>query len=36
MYARGLSVRDIERTFTNSRGECLLSKSAVSQLSEQL
>ncbi|HVX91534.1 MAG TPA: hypothetical protein VHC20_08065, partial [Candidatus Paceibacterota bacterium] len=26
MYARGLSVRDIERTFTDRRGECLLSK----------
>lgn len=36
MYARGLSVRDIERTFTDSRGECLLSKSAVSALSERL
>ena len=36
MYARGLSVRDIERTFTDRRGECLLSKSAVSELSERL
>jgi transposase-like protein len=36
MYARGLSVRDIERAFTDSGGECVLSKSAVSQLSERL
>lgn len=36
MYARGLSVRDIERAFTDRRGECLLSKSAVSELSERL
>jgi len=36
MYARGLSVRDIERTFTDRRGECLLSKSAVSELTERL
>lgn len=36
MYARGLSVRDIEQTFTDRRGECLLSKSAVSELSERL
>jgi hypothetical protein len=32
----GLSVRDIEPTFTESREEYLPSKSAVSQLSEQL
>jgi putative transposase len=36
MYARGLSVRDIERTFTTRSGECLLSKSAVSELTERL
>ncbi len=36
MYARGLSVRDIERSFTDRRGECLLSKSAVSELTERL
>lgn len=36
MYARGLSVRDIERAFTDRRGECWLSKSAVSELSERL
>lgn len=36
MYARGLSLRDIERSFTDRRGECLLSKSAVSELTEGL
>lgn len=36
MYARGLSVRDIEAAFTDERGRCVLSKSAASQVSEQL
>ncbi|MGH8223988.1 MAG: IS256 family transposase [Woeseiaceae bacterium] len=36
MYARGLSVRDIERAFTDRTGRCVLSRSAVSQLTEQL
>lgn len=36
MYARGLSVRDIEHTFTDRSGNCLLSKSAASELSERL
>ena len=36
MYARGLSVRDIERAFTDRTGRCVLSKSAVSELSERL
>jgi len=29
MYARGLSVRDIEAAFTDETGRCALSKSAV-------
>jgi putative transposase len=36
MYARGLSVRDIEAAFTDSNGKSLLSKSAVSQITERL
>ena len=36
MYARGLSVRDIEAAFTDGSGKSLLSKSAVSQISERL
>jgi putative transposase len=36
MYARGLSVRDIEAAFTDTRGNSLLSKSAVSQITERL
>src|SRR5213596_2714896 len=32
MYARGLSVRDIEAAFTDTSGKSLLSKSAVSQI----
>jgi transposase-like protein len=36
MYARGLSVRDIEAAFTDANGKSLLSKSAVSQITERL
>src|SRR5207249_786192 len=36
MYARGLSVRDIEAAFTDTNGTSLLSKSAVSQITERL
>ncbi len=36
LYARGLSTRDIERTFVDEQGQALLSRSAVSTLSEQL
>jgi putative transposase len=36
MYARGLSVRDIEVAFTDASGKSLLSKSAVSQITERL
>ena len=36
MYARGLSTRDIEAAFTDATGVCFLSKSAVSELTEQL
>lgn len=36
MYARGLSTRDIEETFTDEDGHCLISKSAVSELTETL
>ena len=35
-YVRGLSVRDIEETFIDSNGERLLSKDAVTELSESL
>jgi putative transposase len=34
MYARGLSVRDIEAAFTDRRGRCVLSRSAASRVSE--
>ena len=36
MYARGLSVRDIEDTLRDATGDPLLSRSAVSELSETL
>lgn len=36
MYARGLSTRDIEATFTDEKGNCLISKSAVSEVTETL
>ena len=36
MYARGLSVRDIEAAFTDAQGQCVLSKSAVSEVTERL
>jgi putative transposase len=36
MYARGLSVRDIEAAFTDRAGRCRLTRSAVSELSERL
>ena len=36
MYARGLSVRDIEAAFTDESGRCVLSKSAASELTERL
>jgi transposase-like protein len=36
MYARGLSVRDIEAAFTDGSGRCVLSKTAASELSERL
>jgi transposase-like protein len=36
MYARGLSVRDIEAAFTDERGRCVLSKTAASELTERL
>ncbi len=36
MYARGLSVRDIEAAFTDRRGHCRLTRTAVSELSERL
>jgi len=36
MYARGLSTRDIEDAFTDATGSCLLSKSAVSEVTETL
>lgn len=36
LYARGLSVRDIERAFTDERGACVLSRSAVSAVTERL
>lgn len=36
MYARGLSVRDIEAAFTDETGRCVLTKSAASELSERL
>lgn len=36
MYARGLSVRDIEAAFTDEAGRCLLSRTATSELIERL
>ena len=36
MYARGLSMRDIEAAFTDESGRCTLSKSAASQVAEKL
>ena len=36
MYARGLSTRDIEEALTDATGTCLLSRSAVSELTEAL
>jgi transposase-like protein len=36
MYARGLSVRDIEAAFVDEAGRCVLSKSAVSVVTERL
>lgn len=36
MYARGLSTRDIEAAFTDEEGLCLLSRSAVSEVTETL
>lgn len=36
MYARGLSTRDIEATFADEDGNSLLSRSAVSELTERL
>ncbi len=36
MYARGLSTRDIEATFTDEQGNCLISKSAVSEVTDTL
>ena len=36
MYARGLSTRDIEETFTDEEGHCLISKSAVSEVADAL
>jgi transposase-like protein len=36
MYARGLSTRDVEDALTDATGECLLSRTAVSELTDQL
>jgi putative transposase len=36
MYARGLSMRDIEKTFTDESGRCALSKTAASEIAERL
>ncbi len=36
MYARGLSTRDIEEALTDATGTCLLSRSAVSEITETL
>ena len=36
MYARGLSMRDIEAAFTDEQGQCVLSRSAASQVAEVL
>ena len=36
MYARGLSTRDIQEAFTDATGECLLSRTAVSEVTDTL
>ncbi len=36
IYAGGLSTRDSEATFTGDKGNCLISKSAVSEITETL
>ena len=36
MYARGQSMRDIEATFTDEAGRCVLTKSAASAVCERL
>ena len=36
MYARGLSMRDIEKAFTDETGRCALSKSAASEVAQRL
>lgn len=36
MYARGLSMRDIEKAFTDESGRCALSKTAASEVAERL
>jgi len=36
MYARGLSTRDVEEALTDATGECLLTRSAVSELTDRL
>ena len=36
LYARGLSTRDIEDTFTDDTGRRLLSRAAVSEITEKL
>jgi transposase-like protein len=36
LYARGLSTRDIEEAFTDERGKRLLSRAAVSEITERL
>jgi putative transposase len=36
MYVRGLSTRDIEAAFTDATGSCILSKSAVSEVTAKL
>lgn len=36
LYARGLSTRDIEKTFVDEKGQSLLSRSTVSSLAERL
>jgi putative transposase len=36
MYARGLSMRDIEAAFTDETGRCVLSRNAASQVAERL
>jgi hypothetical protein len=36
MYARGLSTRDVEDAFRDATGEVLLSKSAVSEITDRL